>query len=226
MVKASALFTPDDRAAIAKAVGEAEMKTAGEIVPVVATTSDRYDRAEDTFGLWLAVVAIAAAWFFFQGIRPATREWEMGWELSLNLAPILVLLVVSWIVGIRLASRFPALKRLAASKSEMRKRVEQRAAMSFGLFRVSRTRDATGIVLYVSLFERMVCVRADPKVSEKVEPAEWKEICETMMRALREGRHREAFTQAVARCGEVLSKHYPIKPDDANELSNELRILE
>ena len=47
-----------------------------------------------------------------------------------------------------------------------------------------------------------------------------------MMKALREGRHREAFTQAIAQCGEVLSKHYPIKPDDTNELPNELRILE
>ena len=47
-----------------------------------------------------------------------------------------------------------------------------------------------------------------------------------MTAALREGKRREAFTAAIARCGELLAKHSPIRPDDKNELSNELRILE
>ena len=225
MVKAGERFTKDDRAAIAKAVAEAEKKTAGEIVPVVASTSDRYDRAEDTFGLWLGMIACGIAWEF-QGVRRVEREWETHQELALILPVFLGILVIGWIVGIRLAHRFPALKRLAALKGDLRSRVEQRAAMCFGLFRAGKTRDATGIVLYVSLFERMVCVRADPAVSQKVDPSEWKGICEGMTKALRDGRHREAFVEAIAKCGEVLSKHYPIKPDDTNELPNELRILD
>jgi putative membrane protein len=226
MVSARALFTAEDRKAISKAVAEAEKGTAGEIVPVVATTSDRYDRAEDTFGLWLGMLAMAAVWVAFQGVRIREDDWEVHWELALTLVPLVGILTLGWIVGIRLAHRFPALKRLAALRRELRSRVEQRAAMCFDLFRVGKTRDATGIVLYVSLFERMVCVRADPAVSEKVDPSEWKDICEGMMAALREGRHREAFVQAIARCGEVLGKHYPIKPDDTNELPNDLRILD
>ena len=99
MVKASERFTLEDRGAIAKAVAAAEKRTAGEIVPVVATTSDRYDRAEDTFGLWLAIVVIAVVWELTQGVRPATGDWEMGFELALRLAPILAILVGSWIVG-------------------------------------------------------------------------------------------------------------------------------
>jgi putative membrane protein len=225
MVSAGELFTKDDRAAISRAVAAAEKRTAGEIVPVVASTSDRYDRAEDTFGLWLGMLALSAAWCF-QGVRTIERDWEVLHHLAIELPLVLGILVVGWIVGIRLAHKFPALKRLAALKSDLRSRVEQRAAMCFGLFRVGKTRDATGIVLYVSLFEKMVCVRADAAVSQKVDPSEWKAICEGMMKALREGRHREAFTEAIAKCGEVLSKHYPIKADDTNELSNELRVLD
>jgi len=228
MVRARELFTPEDRAAIAKAVGEAEGRTAGEIVPVVAWSSDRYDRAEDTFGLWLAMVALAGCWLAFQGVRLREQEgeWVSHWELAVDLLPALGILVAGWVVGIRLARRFPALKRLAAHRNEMRLRVEQRAAMSFDLFRVGATREATGIVLYVSLFERMVCVRADPRVSEKVDPSEWKAICERMIQALGQGKHREAFVGAIAKCGEVLAKHYPVRPDDTNELSNDLRILD
>jgi putative membrane protein len=225
MVKAGELFTSEDRAAIAKAVGEAERRTAGEIVPVVASMSDRYDRAEDTLGLWLGMLALSATWILFQGVRQREVEWEVHWQLALDLVPVLGILVGGWIAGIHLARRFPALKRFAALKSEMRSRVEQRAAMSFDIFRVGGTRDATGIVLYVSLFERMVCVRGDPAVTQKVDPSEWKGICEGMMQALREGHHREAFLGAITRCGDVLARHYPIKPDDTNEISNELRIL-
>ena len=223
---ASELFTNEDRAAIAQAVAQAEKKTSGEIVPVVAVSSDRYERAEDTFGLWMALVAVSAVWLTLQGIRPATGDWEDGWELAINLLPILGLLAGGWLVGIRLAGRFPALKRLAASKASMRARVEQRAGQAFVRFRAGRTRDGTGVVLYVSLFERMVCVRADRGLSSKIDPSEWKAICEGMMTALREGKRREAFTVAIAKCGELLAKHSPIRPDDKNELSNELRILE
>ncbi len=223
---ASDLFTNDDRAAIAKAVAEAERKTGGEIVPVVATSSDRYERAEDTFGLWLALVAVSVVWLALQGVRPAGGDWEEGWELAVNLLPLLGIVAGGWIVGIRLAARFPSLKRLAASKASMRARVEERAGQAFLRFRAGRTREGTGIVLYVSLFERMICVRADRGLSAKIDPAEWKSICEGMMAALREGKRREAFLGAIAKCGELLAKHAPIRPDDKNELSNELRILE
>lgn len=223
---ASELFTAEDRAAIARAVSEAEKGTAGEIVPVVASTSDRYERAEDTFGLWLAITAISIVWTAVQGIRPSQEDWEEGWEMALTLLPILGILVAAWVAGVWLASRFPALKRLAASKGVMRARVEQRAAHGFHLFHVGRTKGDTGIVLYVSLFERMVCVRADPAVSQKVDPSEWKAICEAMMAALRDGRHREAFVEAIAKCGALLARHFPVQPGDRNELRNELRILE
>lgn len=226
MVTAGALFTPEDRAAVAKAVAAAEKSTAGEIVPVVATSSDRYDRAEDTFGFWLGMLAMAVVWVVFQGVRVREAEWETHWELSITLVPLLGVLTIGWIAGIRLAHRYPALKRLASLKGDLRSRVEQRAAMCFDLFHTGRTRDATGVVLYVSLFERMVCVRADPAISRKVDASEWKAICEGMMAELRAGRHREAFVLAIARCGEVLAKHYPVKPDDTNELPNELRILD
>ena len=61
-----------------KALGEAEEKTSGEIVPVVATVSGRYDRAEDLFGLVLAAIALVVSWIAFQDIRPRGGDWEAG----------------------------------------------------------------------------------------------------------------------------------------------------
>ena len=51
MQRASELFNDEQRATIDQAVADAESKTSAEIVPVVATASGRYDRAEDIVGM-------------------------------------------------------------------------------------------------------------------------------------------------------------------------------
>ena len=56
MLSAARFFSDADRKRINECVGTAELKTSAEIVPVVATSSGRYDRAEDLVGLLLGIV--------------------------------------------------------------------------------------------------------------------------------------------------------------------------
>ena len=82
------------------------------------------------------------------------------------------------------------------------------------------------MVIYVSLFERRVCVWADRSISEKIPESEWKDACETLTRGLKDGKARDGFIDAIRKLGDVLAKPFPIQPKDVNELSNELRILD
>jgi putative membrane protein len=223
---ASQLFGPAERAAIAAAVADAEKKTSGEIVPVVASTSDRYERAEDLCGLTFAVLALGIAWILGQDVRPVAGEWRSGWEPSLGLFEILAIVVGAWVAGVLVARRAPAVKRLFAGRWFMNPRVEAAATDAFGRFHVRRTAGATGIVIYVSLFERRVCIKADRAISEKVAASEWTAICDGLVRAMGERRHREGFVESIGKCGALLARHFPIQPGDANELSNELRIVD
>lgn len=43
---------------------------------------------------------------------------------------------------------------------------------------------------------------------------------------LRSGRPAEGLAAGVARCGELLARACPAAPDDKNELSNELRLID
>src|SRR5262249_27339161 len=97
---------------------------------------------------------------------------------------------------------------------------------AFDALRVRRTAAATGVVIYVSLFERQACVWADRGVSAKVQESEWQEACAALTRGLQQGRPRAGFVEAIARCGAVLGKHCPSRPGDKNELANGLRILD
>jgi putative membrane protein len=222
---ASKLFTEEDRKAVSAAVAEAEKKTSAEIVPVVATSSDRYERAEDLIGLGTAIVAVASTWTQFQKLRPSS-DWDGADELVFHLPYVLAVMVAGFLIGLFAAKAIPRLKRLAASRRAMAGRVLIAAHHAFDALHVRDTAGATGVVIYVSLFERRVCVWADRAVSAKIPESEWKEACELLTRSLKEGRHSEGFVAAIRKCGDVLSKHFPIQPGDVNELSNELRVLD
>jgi len=222
---ASQLFSADDRKAISAAVAEAEKKTAAEIVPVVATMSDRYERAEDVVGLGVAATAVAAVWTMFQGVKDGA-DWDAAPDLTIHVVSLLALFAAGWVVGILLAKMIPPLKRLVVSRRTSIARVLVAAHHAFDSLHVKHTKAATGVVIYVSLFERRVCVWADRSISEKVPESEWKDACATLTHALKEGKPREGFVAAIQKLGDVLAKPFPIQPKDVDELSNELRVLD
>jgi len=220
---ASKLFSAEDRKAVSVAVAEAEKKTSAEIVPVVATASDRYERAEDLIGLVGALVAVASTWTLFQ---PSHADWENTPELTLRLPIVLGMILVGWILGVLVAKVCPWLKRLAVSRATMTARSLIAAHQAFDSLHAHKTAGGTGVVIYLSLFEHRVCVWADRTISAKIPETEWKDITESLVKALRDGKARDGLIDAIRRCGDVLAKHFPIQPSDVNELPNELRVLD
>jgi putative membrane protein len=219
---ASKLFNPEDRKAVSAAVAEAEKKTSAEIVPVVATTSDAYERAEDGVGLAMAAVAVTAAWTQFHRLP---TDWDTE-SSTIQLPFVLAAMLGGWVVGVLLARASPWLKRLAISRKKMTVRVLIAAKHAFDSLHAHKTAGGTGVVVYVSLFEHRVCIWADKHISAKISEAEWKGITETLIKALRDGHAKDGLVDAIRRCGDLLAKDFPVKPGDVNELPNELRLLD
>jgi putative membrane protein len=226
MTRARDFFTAEEREKINQAVTEAEKTTAGEIVPVVAASSGRYDRPEDLGGFLLALLLLTAGWLAFQGAVPADGDWAHGFRLTLRLRWVLLILIGGFIVGVALTSRVGWLRRLLATEREMRAEVERAAWEAFARLRVTRTTGGTGILLYLSLFERMVCVVGDEPIVKKVDQKAWDDVRDTLVAGLRGKRAADALCQAIARSGELLRTHFPVQPGDVNELSNELKALD
>ena len=225
MASADTFLTAAEREAVNRAVAEAEKHTSGEIVPVVASESGRYDRAEDIGGLVFAILALAAAWMWAQRIEAVEGDWAHGQRLTLGLPWIVTILVVGFIIGAFLTSRLAWLRRALATEREMREQVEQRAWEAFARFRVGGTQHGTGILIYVSLFERMVCVLGDEPIARKLDQKSWDEVRDIIVSGIRQKKAGESLCRAVARCGELLGEHFPIRPGDVNELPNELRVI-
>jgi putative membrane protein len=224
MKTASRLFSEQERQLIAATVAEAEKDTAGEIVPVVATVSGRYDRAEDLFGLLLGLVALAVIWVLFQDTTETA--WAAGHTPTLGLAAIIASVVAGFLAGAALATRYPVLRLPFIPPREMRQEVERRALEAFQRYRVRTTVGGTGVLIYVSLYEHMVRVVGDDAVTEKISQADWEAICALVVDGMKTDRAADGLAQAVRKSGELLARHFPIQPGDRNELANELILID
>lgn len=216
------MFTEADRIAIAEAVRMAEQRTSAEIIPVAATASGRYDRAEDVFGLLVALVLVSAAWLGFQDV--ATSGW--GAALRINLPVVLLLFIAGFIFGSAAATWLPALKLPFITRIEIDQELQRSAAAAFHRFKLRHTGAGNGVLLYISLFEHRVLVLPDDTVAAEISPESWNEVCDLIVVGLREGRAADGLQQAIARCGEILAVPCPPQAADRDELPNQLRIID
>ena len=226
MKKASQFFSVKEKDAVEKAVVEAERKTSCEICPIVATSSGRYDRAEDIFGLLIALSAVSVAWIFFQEVRPAQGKWGGGYAWALGLFPILGIFISGFILGSTAATYAPVLKLPFLMRKEMREEVDRSATAAFHQFRMRKTQQGVGILIYISLFEHMVRIDGDDAVKAKLDQSDWDGVRDGIIQGIQQRRACEAFCEAIAKCGELLSRFSPIQPGDRNELPNELHLID
>jgi putative membrane protein len=223
---ASTRFTQEDRSRVAKAVAEAESRTSAEIVPLVATDSGRYDRSEDIVGLWVGAICAGAAHHLMRssGVLVARPDWGAG-SVSLELVALIGSLVVGFVAGAFAASRIGWLRALFTPRVQMRDEVAARARAVFYDGRVHHTAGATGILIYVSLFERMATVIADKTVAEKLGPG-LPELSGELNAALASDTLTDAICATVKSAGDRLAAVLPRADDDVNELSDALVLID
>jgi putative membrane protein len=224
MKRASQLFPAADRKRIADAIAKAEKNTSAEIVAVVATASGRYDRAEDIFGFLTGLLAVTAGWLACPAFD-AGSAWETGPSL-LGLVAVLVSMLAGFVAGSALASRLPVLRLPFVPKKELEEEVQRAAQAAFMSSRIRRTAGGTGILIFVSLYERRVVVLPDDTILEKLPGMDWGDLCAAIVSGMKDKRPTEALEEAVASCGEILGEVLPRQGDDEDELSNELILID
>lgn len=224
MKTASSLFSADDKQVVEAAIAAAEKMTAGEIVPVVVTVSGRYDRAEDLFGLMFALIALSVAWFFFQDTTQA--DWSEAQTQVLGLAATVGIIIVGFVIGAALATHFPVLRLPFIARTEMIEEVERRALETFQRERVRDTSSGTGLLIYVSVYEHVVKVIGDDGITAQLSNESMENICALVVDGLKRGKPADGLSQAVKKTGELLAPHLPPALDDANEIANQLILID
>jgi uncharacterized membrane protein len=101
----------------------------------------------------------------------------------------------------------------------------ERAQAAFGDLRVWDTEENSGVLIYVQLVDRDIEIVADRGIAAKVPQAEWEAICHAMEAAFREGRFEDGALQAIARVGDLLTRHFPAGAANPNELPDRPAML-
>jgi putative membrane protein len=206
-------------------VVEAESKTSAEIVPVVASASGLYDRAEDIVGLWLGILCLIAAWWVLPVASTESGDWG-GMPEWQRLLVMVVATVAGFVVGAVVASHVRWLRLLFTPRRQMRDEVAARARAVFFDSRVHHTSGRTGLLIYVSLYERMAAVLADEIVLGKLGQGALDALCATLTGSLRDLPPTDAMCQTIRVVGDALAPVLPRADDDVNERSDSLILLD
>lgn len=223
MPRPTHLFTDADKASVEDAIFDAEQKTGAEIVVVVAARSGGYARVADVFGLSVAVaVTLVAMWIF----GDPKGEWIFPRETHMHPGLILGLLILVFAVCTAIADTNPAIVRLAAGKKRLRRHVEQMGPSWFQRLRVRSTKEQVGVLIYVSLFEKMVMIVPDDAVERVKESGELLPVREAIREGMHANRLPAALRDAIIQAGDILAPHVPSPKKNMDELPNELHLID
>ena len=221
MKRASRHFTSDQRKRIAEAVRAAEASTNAEIVPVVASCSGRYDRGEDFAGLSTAIIALVLAWTFFQHEDPSPRGWG-GLPVTLDLPWLVAIVIAGYVTGMLAAMNIAWLRRLFTPRLEMIDEVDARARQAFFDQRIHHAAADSGVLIYISLFERRAAVLADCTVMQHLPAAELQTLRDALVTDLKNSDLTDAIVRAIERIGQRLADVLPGPATDGNDLADAL----
>ncbi len=214
-----------DHARVSDAVRAAESGTAGEIVTIVADASDRYQDVALWWSVSAAIVAVAAL-AAFPGLHQLSLEvLTGGWVTETTPTEALTMALATFVLkfaAVRLMLLYRPLLLALTPRAIRADRVHRRAVRYFKVGAEARTRDRTGILIYLSLAEHRAEIVADSAIHSQVAPGSWGEAMTKLVAFAKDGRIADGMIAAITDIGAILSTHLPRAADDLNELPDRL----
>jgi putative membrane protein len=204
-----ALLNQDERRQVAEAIDRIEQDTDAELVTVLASQADNYAYIPL---LWAGLAAL---------VVPGAINYFPGWlEAS-------TLLLVQWATFAVLAVvfRLPNVTTRLIPRSVRFWRASNLARRQFLEHNLHHTRDATGMLIFVSEAERYVEIIVDKGVSRRIDDATWEGIVNDFTNHVRAGQTLLGFLTCIEACGEHLRRHIPAT-HERNELPNRMIVLD
>jgi putative membrane protein len=200
-------FTKEDHETVSAAIAEAEKRTCGQIVCVLARSSSTYAQFPI---LWASLLALLVPWplIYF-------TPWSVERIFLVQLVVFVIANVAFTWIPLRLALVPRRVQRAQAHRS---------ALEQFVVRQISHTKNRCGVLIFVSLAEHYARIIADEGIATKVQQSEWQAAVDTLIGHVRGGSIASGFTAAIERCGDVLAAHAP--PDGSpNALPDRLYVM-
>jgi putative membrane protein len=198
---------PNVAAQLTDAIHALERRSCAEVVVEIRARSGSYAHADARFGATLAFAALLLLLF---------SPWTF--------APLWVAIDVALVyaLGIFLARRTAALRRLMTSTRERQTAVRTVATAVFVDRGIANTRAETGVLVYLSLLERRIELIADRGVLQSVPSLAWNQL---LAAAHARSATIETLVEILRALDPLLECHLPWRDGDVDELHNEPRFV-
>jgi putative membrane protein len=202
------VITADDSERLTGAIRDAEAHTAGEIVVVVAAQAGAYRSVPVLWALLAALVV----------------PWPLIWITTLGPSRIFqIQLVVALVLSVVLS--LPKRRYRLVPGFIKRAQAHEAAAREFVRRGLTRTRERTGVLIYVAAAEHYAEVLADTGIADRVDERVWRDIVAHLVDAIKAGNAADGLITAVHRVGAVLAEHAPARADDTDEFPNRVIVI-
>lgn len=206
-MKTTAGLSQDELDRLAQVIGECERKTSGEIRLMLVGRSSPTGHVMATLWLSLVVMALLILWYL-------RSEFVVA---PIWLIPaVLIAAAGAAFVG----ARFSFVQRLFVTTPDMHHHVWARAEVEFHREGLGHTQGATGILLFLSMFERQAVVLADHGIARRLKDTAWDDVVDKILEGAKSGRLASKLEEAIRLCGDHLAEHFPPQPGDVDELPN------
>jgi len=201
--KAELFFPEAEKERLRAAVQDVESRTIGEVVVMVVDTSDDYPEAEIIGGIFLSgFISLILTFLFFH----ASIFWFVPISFVLFFPSKLLL------------RSLPHFKKLFLGADRKEEAVRTRAFVAFYEHGLDKTRQNTGVLFFLSLFERKVHILADQGIYSKIGQETLDRYAKIVVEGIKKGHACDALCQAIQDTGQLLSTHFPTIAGDTNEL--------
>jgi len=183
-----------------------EALTSVEVVVAVRRAASRHLGTSFAFGAVCALAGFAFMWFSPQLYDVRTMPLDAA---------------LAFVLGLIAAASLPGLRRRLTPRSFLTSAAERAARTAFGELGIERTRQRSGLLVYVALFERTLVVVPDRGVPNALLAGPIASIREELALALRHT-DLDAFLAALSRLGPACGAALPRSVDDENELCDDV----
>ncbi|MGA9660046.1 MAG: hypothetical protein WBQ60_13245, partial [Asticcacaulis sp.] len=224
-----------DHSRVNAAISKAELTTSGEITCVIKASP--LDNPETPLAWGFGVALVTPFVLALLGISiehevsARLPDFLAGWEAShggladynhLQELAIYSLIQVLIFLGVYGVIRNTPLQLMLTPKATRHKRLHEKAREQFYARGLHLTQNQTGVMIFCALEDHFVEVIADTGIYEKVDPSTWSDTISILLRHIKSDDLTGGFEAAVAKCGEVLTLHFPAGGENPNELPDVL----
>lgn len=200
---------------IEDAVALAERSTSGEIVPMVVKTCI-------PVGIRAIFVRLA---FTILTLSLLVVDLVFQWNIEAVTLFALGIFLVGTLGGRYLSVR-SGVWRILVPNILFDFLVQKRAELEFYKLGLNKTREATGVLIFVSLEDRRAVVLADSSISSLLPPSTWNEVIGTLLKSVSNKHMGQGFKEAIEMTAQLLKDPFPPRDHNPNEQKDALVILE